>query len=99
MVDDVFCRWLPAWQSPLLLLYTPCWDSFPSTYDCKWAENSWKLSGCGCDSLIDVREADGLLLEVVADADEVKVAGDEDQCLLHVPLFVQGQHLKIMSQN
>ena len=41
-------------------------------------------------------EADGLLLEVVADADEVKVAGYEDQCLLHVPLFVQGQHLKIM---
>ena len=39
-------------------------------------------------------EADGLLLEVVADADEVKVAGDEDKSLFHIPLFVQGQHLK-----
>ena len=46
------------------------------------------------DSLVDVREADGLLLEVVADADKVEVAGDEDESLFHVPLFVQRQHLE-----
>ena len=67
---------------------------FPTKQKCKQIANNSKCSWHSCDSLIDMCEADGLLLEVVADADEVKVAGDEDKSLLHISLFVQGQHLK-----